>query len=156
MKLARGFDLPGAGNRRRQDHLLSEINVTPMVDVMLVLVIIFIVTGQMVVSGTEVDLPDSRASQLAAQDEPIQVSMDAQQNIYLGDDLLAPEGFDDAMAQLAMASPAPEEQRVFVRADRSLAYGSVMKVVGQIAEAGFTKVAFISDPSSGADDTGTP
>jgi len=156
MKLVRGSDSPVAASRRSKDHLLSEINVTPMVDVMLVLVIIFIVTGQMVVSGTEVDLPDSRASQLAGQDEPIQVSVDAQQNIYLGDELLASDGFADAMAQLAKASPAPDDQRVFVSADRSLAYGSVMEIVGQIAEAGFTKVAFISDPAAGEEGTGTP
>jgi len=127
-----------------------------MVDVMLVLVIIFIVTGQMVVSGTEVNLPDARASQLTPQDEPLQVSVDAQQNIYLGEELIDPAGFGDAMAQLALTSATPQEQRVFVRADRSLPYGNVMAIVGQISEAGFTKVAFISDPSVGADSTGMP
>jgi biopolymer transport protein TolR len=154
--LANNFNLPIAAKRRRQDHLLSEINVTPMVDVMLVLVIIFIVTGQMVVSGTEVDLPDSRASQLTSQDEPLQISVDAQQNIYLGEELVDPAGFADAMAQLALASGAPGEQRVFVRADRSLAYGNVMAIVGQIADAGFTKVAFISDPAADADGMAMP
>ncbi len=141
-------DFPVTSRRRSQDHLLSEINVTPMVDVMLVLLIIFIVTGQMVVSGTEVDLPDARANQLAAQEEPIQITVDAEQNIFLGDTPLTREAFADALAQLAMSSPEPGEQRVFVRADRALAYGTVMAIVSQIAESGFTKVAFISDPAS--------
>jgi biopolymer transport protein TolR len=129
---------------RRQQHLLSEINVTPMVDVMLVLLIIFMVTGQMLVSGTEVDLPDVRAEQLAAGAEPIEVSLDAQQNIYLGGTLLPPEAFADAITQLALVSETPATQMVIVRADQSLAYGSVMEIVSQIAQSGFTKVAFVS------------
>lgn len=154
--MANNSNFPYVAMRRRQDRLLSEINVTPMVDVMLVLVIIFIVTGQMVVSGTKVDLPDAHASQLIAQDDPVQISVDAQQNIFLGEEMVDPADFADAVAQLAMASAAPEEQRVFVRADRSLAYGNVMAIVGQIAEAGFTKVALISDPVVTADDTDMP
>jgi biopolymer transport protein TolR len=138
----------GSRRHRRQDHLLSEINVTPMVDVMLVLLIIFMVTGQMLVSGTEVDLPDVRANPLAAGGEPIEVILDAEQKTYLGGTLLAPEAFGEAIAQLALASEAPDKQMVFVRADRSLAYGSVMEVVSGIAQAGFTKVAFVSVPAA--------
>jgi biopolymer transport protein TolR len=136
----------GSRRLRRQDHLLSEINVTPMVDVMLVLLIIFMVTGQMLVSGTEVDLPDVRANPLAAGGEPIEVILDAEQKTYLGGTLLAPEAIGEAIAQLALASEAPDKQMVFVRADRSLSYGSVMEVVSQIAQSGFTKVAFVSVP----------
>lgn len=132
---------------RRHEHLLSEINVTPMVDVMLVLLIIFMVTGQMLVSGTEVDLPDIPAKPLSAGAEPIEVSLDVDLNIYLGGTLLSPDAFADAITQLALASEAPDKQMVFVRADRSLAYGSVMEIVSQIAQAGFTKVAFVSVPS---------
>lgn len=133
---------------RRQEHLLSEINVTPMVDVMLVLLIIFMVTGQMLVSGTEVDLPDVRANPLTAGGEPIEVSLDAEQKTYLGGTLLAPEAFAEAIAQLALASEAPDKQMVLVRADRSLPYGNVMEVVSQIAQSGFTKVAFVSVPAA--------
>lgn len=134
---------------RRQDHLLSEINVTPMVDVMLVLLVIFMVTGKMLVSGTEVDLPDVRADPLAAGAEPIEVSLDADQNAYLGETLLPPGAFAAAIVQLALASDDPGKQMVIVRADRALAYGSVMEVVSQVAEAGFTKVAFVSVPPAG-------
>ncbi len=139
-------DFSGFSKRRKREHLLSEINVTPMVDVMLVLLIIFIVTGQMVITGTEVELPDARAEQLASDEDPIQVSVDAEQNIYIEDILLGPNEFSSAIAELAAASPSPKDQRVHVRADRSLPYGNVMKIVSQIADAGFKKVAFISDP----------
>jgi len=149
-------DFSGFSKRRKREHLLSEINVTPMVDVMLVLLIIFIVTGQMVITGTEVELPDARAEQLASDEEPIQINVDAEQNIYIEDILLGPNDFSSALAELAEASPSPKDQRVHVRADRSLPYGNVMKIVSQIADAGFKKVAFISDSRVETEPEATP
>ncbi len=131
---------------RSQQHLLSEINVTPMVDVMLVLLIIFMVTGQMMVSGTEVDLPDVRADTVDVGAEPIEVSLDAERNLYLGEAPVLPADFSAAITQLALVSEAPAQRVVMVRADQSIPYGDVMEVVSQIAEAGFTKVAFVSVP----------
>lgn len=140
----------GAGmnllNRRRPE-LLSEINVTPMVDVMLVLLIIFIVTGQIVLTGTDVELPDSEESKIVTPVESIEVTIDAQQTVYLGTTPIASEDFADVMLQLSLNSPAPHEQQVLVRADRDLPYGSVIQVVAQISKSGFTKVAFLSNPS---------
>lgn len=131
---------------RRRHHLLSEINVTPMVDVMLVLLAIFMVTGQLIAFGTEVVLPDLEATPLNLGVKPIEVTLDAQENVYLGDTLLSPTEFTAAITRLAAASEAPSNQMVLVRADRSIAYGNVMELVSQIARSGFTKVAFVSVP----------
>lgn len=142
--------------RKRQGQPLSEINVTPMVDVMLVLVIIFIVTGQVMTSGNEVDLPDADAKQISSTAEPIEVTVDALGNIFLGATLIESDEFGDVMTQLALSSADVGEQRVFVRADQSLAYGKVMEVVARISGAGFAKVAFISKPASSRPDADLP
>ena len=142
-----GPEFPVLGNNR-QPRLLTEINVTPLVDVMLVLLVIFMVTAPMLVTGVEVDLPDARASELASDQEPLQISVDAQQNIFLGESLIPREEFGDALVQLALSVEDPIRQRVFVRADQTIAYGDVMRLVTQIADAGFTKVAFVSDSSA--------
>lgn len=133
---------------RNKDQLLSEINVTPMVDVMLVLLIIFMVTGQMLSSGTEVDLPDSPADTLASDTETVEISVDAELNIYIDENLVPTESFATTMSQLALTYEDPQIQTILVRADRSLPYGIVMETVSQIAEAGFSKVVFVSDPEA--------
>lgn len=133
---------------RNKDQLLSEINVTPMVDVMLVLLIIFMVTGQMLSSGTEVDLPDSPADTLASDTETVEISVDAELNIYIDENLVPTESFAATMSQLALTYEDPQVQTILVRADRSLPYGIVMETVSQIAEAGFSKVVFVSDPEA--------
>lgn len=138
-----GSDFPLLG-KGRQPKLLSEINVTPLVDVMLVLLVIFMVTAPMLVTGVEVDLPDARARELASDQEPLQISIDAQQNIYLGESIISREQFAEAIAQIAVSVEDPGRQRVFLRADQTIAYGDLMRVVAQIADAGFTKVAFVS------------
>lgn len=138
-------------SKRRPPKLLAEVNVTPLVDVMLVLLVIFMVTAPMLVTGVEVDLPDARARELASDEEPLQISVDAQQNIYLGESLIPGEEFGAVITELALAIEDPNRQRVFVRADQTIAYGDVMRLVSQIADAGFTKVAFVSDSSQPTD-----
>lgn len=133
----------GKGAARPQ--YLSEINVTPFVDVMLVLLVIFMITAPMMATGIKVDLPQARTQQLAADMEPIEISIDAAGQIYLGEAPVTPEDFAPRLQQLAQASGDPTQMRVFVGADRSIDYGAVMGVVSQIASAGFTKVAFLSD-----------
>jgi biopolymer transport protein TolR len=134
--------------RRNQEQLLSEINVTPMVDVMLVLLIIFMVTGQMLASGTDVDLPDAPADALENDAEAVRISVDAQQNIFIDDTMVAPEAFASTLSELALTYEDPENQTILVRADRSLPYGIVMETVSQVGEAGFSKVVFVSDPEA--------
>lgn len=133
---------------RKRPEFLSEINVTPMVDVMLVLLIIFIVTGQVVITGTDVELPNSEASRIVPSAEPIEVTIDSQETVYLGSTPIASDDFADVILQLSLNSPSPHEQQVLVRADQDLPYGSVIQVVAQISKSGFTKVAFLSNPSS--------
>lgn len=134
--------------RTSNPKYLSEINVTPFVDVMLVLLVIFMVTAPMLVTGVEVDLPDANARDIASDDQPLQISVDAQQNIYLGESQIPREQFPAVIVNLALSIEEPARQRVFVRADQSIAYGDVMRLVSLISEAGFTKVAFVSVPAS--------
>lgn len=128
---------------------LSEINVTPFVDVMLVLLVIFMVTAPMMATGIKIDLPQAHNRELAADQKPIEISIDGSGQIYLDGAPIAPGDFVPALQQLAQASGDPTQMRVFVGADRSLDYGRVMQIVSQIASVGFTKVAFLSDSRVG-------
>ncbi len=138
----------GAPQRRGRRVPMAEINVTPMVDVMLVLLIIFMVTAPLLVTGVPVDLPASKAAALKADDKPIQLSLDRDGILYIDDAKVA----DDALAgQLAALHAARgDDVRVFVRADRGLDYGRVMTVVGDVSAAGFRKVALVSAPAERA------
>ena len=124
---------------------MAEINVTPMVDVMLVLLIIFMVTAPLLVTGVPVDLPDSKASTLKADVKPIQVSLDARGQVFIDDSRIEVDALPAKLAALREARH-DDDTRVYVRADRHLDYGRVMQVVGEVSEAGFKKVALVSDP----------
>ena len=137
--------LAPAGRRRRAAPM-AEINVTPLVDVMLVLLIIFMVTAPLLVAGVPVDLPAARAAALAQKaDKPIAVSLDAAGGVFLGDEAVPQDALTDRLAALHAAQP---EARVLVRADRSLAYGRVLEVMGEIASSGFVHVALVSQPQT--------
>jgi biopolymer transport protein TolR len=140
--------LNGKGSAARP-HYLSDINVTPFVDVMLVLLVIFMITAPMMTTGIKVDLPQAHTQQLAADLKPIEISIDGAGQIYLGGAPIAASDFVPTLQQIAQASGDPTQLRVFVGADRSLDYGRVMQVVAQIAGVGFTKVAFLSDSRAG-------
>ena len=137
---------PILGSERRGRRApMAEINVTPMVDVMLVLLIIFMVTAPLLVTGVPVDLPVSRAAALKSDDKPIQVSLDRAGSVFIDDAVVADDRLTERLAALYAARG---EARVFVRADRGLDYGRVMGVVGEVAAAGFRKVALVSAPGS--------
>jgi biopolymer transport protein TolR len=134
----------GGGGRRGRKMPMSEINVTPLVDVMLVLLIIFMITAPLLVTGVPVDLPDSKASALKPDDTPLQISLDAKGDVFIDD---AKQSRDGLAAKLvALRGARSDDTRVYVRADRKLDYGRVMGVVGDIAAAGFTHVALVSQP----------
>ncbi len=136
---------PRRGGRRQP---MAEINVTPMIDVMLVLLIIFMVTAPLLVTGVPVDLPDSKAAALKADDEPIAISLDRAGAVFIDE---APVAADTLAAKLAaIRSARTDDVRVFVRADRALDYGRVMTVVGEVSAAGFKKVALVSAPAGTA------
>lgn len=134
-----------AGGRRRRPA--SEINVTPLVDVMLVLLIIFMVTAPMMTSGVNVDLPKTDASPVNADTKPITVSLRNDGSLYLGEDPVTPE---QLVEQLKVQSQNDPNHRIFVRADAHIDYGRVMQVMGQITSGGFTHVALLAQqPQSG-------
>ena len=130
--------------RRGRRSPMAEINVTPMVDVMLVLLIIFMVTAPLLITGVPVDLPDSKAAALKADDTPVQVTLARDGTIFI-DDVAVTEAA--LVARLTALHTAKGDARVFVRADRGLDYGRVMGVVGEISAAGFRKVALVSTPA---------
>ncbi|GGI79064.1 protein TolR [Polymorphobacter multimanifer] len=117
-----------------------------MVDVMLVLLIIFMVTAPLLVAGVPVDLPDSKAGALQNDDKPIQLSLDAQGRIFIDSLEIPADGLAEKLAALREART--DEARVYVRADRGLDYGAVMRVVGEVSASGFRKVALVSDGES--------
>lgn len=134
--------------------LLAEINVTPLVDVMLVLLIVFMITAPLAATGVDVDLPQGAAKTVAAGSEPIEISIDAQGRIFIGREEVEPARFAESIGALALLSPNVTEARVFVRADRTLDYGYVLGIVNVVSTAGFSKVAFLSEPQPAG--TGKP
>jgi len=138
--------LQAGRGRRGRYRPLSEINVTPLVDVMLVLLIIFMVTAPLMTSGVNVDLPKTDAQQLNADSEPISVTIDAQGQIYLQNDKV---DLGALVAKLQAAAQSNPDRRIFVRGDKDLAYGRVMQVMGTITQGGFTKVALLAQQPSG-------
>ena len=123
---------------------MAEINVTPLVDVMLVLLIIFMVTAPLLVAGVPVDLPQNRAAPLDQQAKPVQISIDKGGAIFIDDAAVAEAALPARLAALAAQPEPPEGRRIYLRADRSLEYGRVMKVMGELNRAGLNRVALVS------------
>ncbi|MCI5049309.1 MAG: protein TolR [Rickettsiales bacterium] len=129
----------GRGYRRRQ---FTEINITPFVDVMLVLLIIFMVTAPMMTTGVAVDLPDSNAKAVPGTDEPISISVTSSGKIFIQDTKVT---LNDLQPKLEAIVGENRETRIFVRGDTSIDYGLVMRVIGEINGAGYNKVALITE-----------
>ena len=124
------------GRRRRAK--MSEINVTPMVDVMLVLLIIFMVAAPLLTVGVEVDLPKTQAPEISGDDEPITVSIAADGQIYLQDTDITLEELGPRLVAITQNNP---EVRIFVNGDKGVPYGDVMTVMGTLNSAGFSRLA---------------
>ena len=133
----------GAHRRGKGRQPMAEINVTPLVDVMLVLLIIFMVTAPLLVAGVPVDLPDARAQSLPQDQTPIQISLNEAGELFVDRMAIAPAALPAKLAALREARS--DDARVYVRADRRLDYGRVMQVVGEVSGAGFKKVALVTD-----------
>ena len=123
---------------------VAEINVTPLVDVMLVLLIIFMVAAPLLVAGVPVDLPESRAGALNQEQGPVQLSIDGQGAIFLDEEPVAASALPARLAALRAASTEGGGPRVYLRADRTLDYGRVMRVMGELNRARLTRVALVS------------
>src|ERR1700761_5048472 len=132
----------GHGGRRAP---MAEINVTPLVDVMLVLLIIFMITAPLLMTGVPINLPDSRAKALEEPKKPVQISIDGQGRVFVDDDQVSDDALPDRLSQIAARNaPGGEPQQIFLRADRGIDYGRVMSVMGELNRAGLNKVALVS------------
>jgi biopolymer transport protein TolR len=123
---------------------MAEINVTPMGDVMLVLLIIFMVTAPLLVAGVPVDLPDSKAGALDQEQKPVQISLDQSGAMFVDEEPIGAGELRPRLVQIARTSREEGGPRIFLRADRGLDYGRVMAVMGEINNAGLRKVALVS------------
>ena len=123
---------------RKKLRPVSSINVTPMVDVMLVLLIVFMVTAPLLTVGVPVNLPKVEASSLDAQKEPLEISINQDNEIYLGEELIP---YEDLIAKVKTIAGSNTDVRIFLRADTSINYGEVMKVLGALNTSGFLKIA---------------
>jgi len=130
---------------------MSDINVTPFVDVMLVMLVVFMVATPLLPTGVDVNLPEAPAKQVGTDRKPIEVSLDASGQLYVRQAPVDREELPALLRHLVEAEGDPTEVRIFVRADRSLPYGEVMQVVTQIGGAGFSKVAFLSEPPASSE-----
>ena len=136
--------LPSRGRGRSRRVPMSEINVTPLVDVMLVLLIIFMITAPLLVAGVPVDLPESRAGALDQQATPVQIALDRNGGIFIDDVAVTNAQLSNRLAAIAAEPAPPEGRRIYLRADRSLDYGRVMRVMGELNRAGLNRVALVS------------
>ncbi|MFE1597833.1 protein TolR [Methylobacterium sp. ID0610] len=126
---------------------LSEINVTPMVDVMLVLLIIFMVAAPLMTVGVPVQLPKTAAAKTSEPKKPVVVSVDKEGKAFLAKEPLPPE---DALGRLRALAAEDPNQTVLVRGDKDVPYGKVMEVMGLVGQAGFAKVSLIANAPNGA------
>ena len=150
-----GMGVPGGGSaggsrRRRRRHasgVMSEINVTPMVDVMLVLLIIFMVAAPLMTVGVPIDLPETAAKPMEGQTDPINISVDASGKVFIQDSEIA---FDELVPKLMAVAKNGVEERIYVRGDKTADYGTVMRVMSRISAAGFKKIGLITQEETGA------
>ena len=135
--------------RHRRKPVMAEINVTPMVDVMLVLLIIFMVAAPLLTVGVPLDLPQTQAKSLDQDKEPLTVSVNTKGEVYLQNTEIP---LDELVPKLKAITEARggAEERIFVRGDRQVDYGTVMKVMGRISAAGFRRVALVTEVEQGS------
>jgi len=138
--------LASNGRRGSRRAPMSEINVTPFVDVMLVLLIIFMVTAPLLAAGVPIDLPESRANALAPDEDPVTISIDGEGFIYMGEDRLAAGELPERLANIR-PSAGGDLPQVTLRADQTLQYGRVMAVMGELNRAGFNAISLVTSGS---------
>ena len=128
---------------RSSKEPMSEINVTPFVDVMLVLLIIFMVTAPLLTVGVQVDLPESAADSLSDDQEPLTLSINSKGEIFIQESQVE---FDKIVAKILAIAKNRTDTRIYVRGDKTINYGRVLEIMGMLSGSGFTKVALISEP----------
>ncbi len=133
-----GFNL-----KRSDREPMSEINVTPFVDVMLVLLIIFMVTAPLLTVGVQVDLPETSADTLPEESEPLTLTINSKGEVFIQETKIE---FDNLIKKILAVSKNRTDTRIYVRGDKTINYGRVLEVMGKLSGSGFTKVALISEP----------
>jgi biopolymer transport protein TolR len=136
----------GSGGKfsRRRHVPISDINVTPMVDVMLVLLVIFMITAPLLQVGVPVDLPKTSAQQVGGKDEPLVVSLNSKDEVFLGDTKYELPELADKLKAVHEQKP---DQRVFIRGDKSIQYGRMMEVMGVVIDSGFRQLGLLGEQS---------
>ncbi len=148
--MAANAGTPVIGKRKHhRRRVMSEINVTPMVDVMLVLLIIFMVSAPLLTVGVPIDLPQSQAKSLEQDKEPLTVSVNEKGQIFLQNSEIAVDDLVPKMQAIADARGGTDA-RVYVRGDKKVEYGTMMKVMGRLSSAGFHRVALVTEFEQGA------
>lgn len=132
----------GGGKRKP----MSEINVTPMVDVMLVLLIIFMVAAPLMTTGVPIDLPETKAKEMISDTKPITISIKKSGDIFFGDETEVPVPIDEVVPKLTAIAKTGNEERIFVRGDAGTEYGAIMSVMGRIQAAGYKNIGLVTQP----------
>ena len=138
------LDIAATGGRRRRRALkpMSEINVTPMVDVMLVLLIIFMITAPLLAVGVPIDLPKSKAPPIQSTEEPLTITINSKGQIFLQETEIS---YEDLVPRLEAISQNGYDKRIYIRGDKNVDYGTVMRVMGALKSAGFDKLNLVTD-----------
>jgi biopolymer transport protein TolR len=142
----------GGGRRSRRGHRrapMAEINVTPLVDVMLVLLIIFMVTAPLLVTGVPVELPESRANALDQKDKPVEIAIDKQGATFIDGTEVPPSELAARLEEIATAQDADNPRQIMLRGDTTISYGQMMRVMGELNRAGLNSVSLVTTGSSG-------
>jgi len=147
--MAMGLAGGGPGRRRGRRGkrgAMAEINVTPLVDVMLVLLIIFMVTAPLLTSGVPIELPEAKGKQLQSSKEPLAITVKADGTVYIGE---SPVPLNEIADKLKAIAKNGYDEQIFVRGDKGVAYGVVMRVMGRISAGGFHKVSLVTEVEDG-------
>ncbi len=137
----------GGGGRRRSSYRpISEINVTPFVDVMLVLLIVFMITAPLLTVGVPVNLPKTKAKSIAESEEPLVITVNAEGVVFIQDTEVA---IENLVPRLRAITENKADTRIYLRGDKDINYGRVMEVMGTVNIAGFTRVALITELPKG-------
>ena len=137
-----------AGRRHRRRPVMAEINVTPMVDVMLVLLIIFMVSAPLLTVGVPLELPQTQAKSLDQDKNPLTLSVNLKGQVFLNDTEIALDQLVPKLKAITEARAGLDE-RIFVRGDKKVDYGTVMRVMGRLSQAGFRRVALVTEVEQG-------
>jgi biopolymer transport protein TolR len=139
----------GGSRRRRRRAVMSEINVTPFVDVMLVLLIVFMVSAPLLTVGVPIDLPQSQAKALEQNNEPLAISVNQQGQIFLQNDEIKLDDLLPKLKAIIDARGGTSNDLIYIRGDKTVAYGTMMRVMGRISGAGYHRVALVTEVEQG-------